>query len=64
MQRQPDLNAWYDAKGQENGDKCAWTVGTTYVAANGAKANMKIGTRDFLIQQNWNAITQACALKY
>jgi len=48
----PDLNAWYDSKGAENADKCAWTFGTTYTA-NGALANMKLGTRDFLIQQNW-----------
>src|SRR4029077_12946225 len=39
----PDLNAWYDRRGQENADKCAWTFGTLYTA-NGAKANMKLGT--------------------
>jgi hypothetical protein len=50
----PDLNAWYDSKGQENADKCAWTFGTTYKAANGATANVKFGTHDYLIQQNWN----------
>jgi hypothetical protein len=27
--------------------------GTTYSTANGARANLKLGTRDFLIQQNW-----------
>ena len=32
----PDLNAWYDSRGDENADKCAWTFGTTYTAANGA----------------------------
>ena len=26
----PDLNAWYDNRGYENADKCAWTFGTTY----------------------------------
>jgi hypothetical protein len=60
----PDLNAWYDRRGAENADKCAWTFGTTY-AANGALANMKLGTRDFLIQQNWvNAAGGYCALSY
>ena len=49
----PDLNAWYDRRGEENADKCAWTFGTTYAASNGALANMKLGTRDYLIQQNW-----------
>ncbi len=48
----PDLNAWYDAQGQENADKCAWTFGTTYNNGTGL-ANMKIGAKDFLIQQNW-----------
>ena len=58
----PDLNAWYDTRGYENADKCAWTFGTTYTV-NGAKANMKLGTRDFLIQQNWvNAGGGYCAV--
>jgi len=61
----PDLNAWYDRRGYENADKCAWTFGTTYTTANGAKANMKLGARDFLIQQNWvNASGGSCALSY
>jgi hypothetical protein len=61
----PDLNAWYDRRGYENADKCAWTWGTTYTTSNGAKANMKLGTRDYLIQQNWvNAGTGYCALSY
>ena len=34
-------------------DLCEWTFGTTYLTANGAQANMKLGGRDFLIQQNW-----------
>jgi hypothetical protein len=61
----PDLNAWFDSRGQENADKCAWTFGNTYTAANGSQANMKLGTRDFLIQQNWvNAGSGYCALAY
>ncbi len=61
----PDLNAWYDTRGQENADKCAWTFGTTYTAANGSIANMKLGTRDYLIQQNWvNAGSGYCAISY
>jgi hypothetical protein len=59
----PDLNAWFDAAGSENADKCAWTYGTTYKAANGALANMRLGSRDYLVQQNWKAgLTQGCAL--
>ena len=60
----PQLNAWSDSTGAENADKCAWTFGTTYTA-NGAAANMKLGTRDFLIQRNWvNAGGGSCALSY
>ena len=61
----PDLNAWYDTRGQENADKCAWTFGSTYTTSNGAKANMTLGTRDYLIQQNWvNASGGYCAKAY
>jgi hypothetical protein len=61
----PDLNAWYDRRGNENADKCAWTFGTTYTVANGAIANMKLGARDFLIQRNWvNASGGFCALSF
>ena len=60
----PDLNAWFDYRGQENADKCAWTFGTVYIS-NGAYANMHLGTRDFLIQRNWvNASGGYCALSY
>jgi hypothetical protein len=60
----PDLNAWYDTRGAENADKCAWTFGTTY-SANGALANVKLGTRDFLIQRNWvNAAGGYCSMSY
>lgn len=60
----PDLNAWYDRRGYENADKCAWTFGATYTAPNGSKANMQLGTRNYLIQQNWvNSGSGFCALK-
>jgi len=61
----PDLNAWYDRRGQENADKCAWTFGNTFPTANGALANVQLGSRYFLIQQNWvNAGSGGCALHY
>jgi len=60
----PDLNAWYDRRGSENADKCAWTFGTTYTA-NGAQANMTLGSRNYLIQRNWvNASGGYCAKSY
>jgi hypothetical protein len=61
----PDLNAWYDNRGAENADKCAWTFGTTYHVSNGSLANMRLGSRDYLIQQNWvNASGGYCAVSY
>jgi hypothetical protein len=61
----PQLNAWYDSRGYENGDKCAWTFGTTYKSANGGTANVKLGGLDWLIQQNWvNASGGKCALSF
>jgi hypothetical protein len=56
--------AWYDNRGYENADKCAWTWGTTYPTAGGT-ANMNLGGTDFLVQQNWvNAGRGGCALSY
>lgn len=61
----PDLNAWYDRRGYENADKCAWTFGTTSPASNGSLSNMMLGGRQYLIQQNWvNASGGYCALSY
>ena len=61
----PDLNAWYDTRGYENADKCAWTFGTTYNTASGGVANMRLGARDYLIQRNWvNASGGFCATAY
>lgn len=61
----PDLNAWYDNRGAENADKCAWTFGTTSTANNGSKYNVTLGGSNYLIQQNWvNASGGYCAMSY
>jgi hypothetical protein len=58
----PDLNAWFDDSGDENADKCAWQFGTSFAATNGARANVNVGTREWLIQMNWvNATKGFCA---
>jgi hypothetical protein len=49
----PFGNGWYDRYGFENADKCSGTFGQTYTTANGARANIRLGSRDFLIEQNW-----------
>lgn len=61
----PELDAWYDERGRENADRCAWQFGTTYAAPNGARANVKLGARHYLLQQNWsNAKGGYCSLAY
>lgn len=49
----PYLNAWYDSRGYENADKCAWNFGTKSIAANGSYYNVTFGARQYYIQQNW-----------
>ena len=60
-----DLRTWYDSKGAENADKCAWTFSTPATpagfaalpsATNGSKYNFTTlnGTK-YLIQRNWLA---------
>ena len=61
----PDLNAWYDTRGEENADKCAWKFGTESTASNGSKYNITLGGKQYLIQQNWvNASGGYCAMSY
>ena len=61
----PDLNAWYDRRGYENADKCAWKFGTVNTASNGSYYNMTLGGYKYLIQENWvNAGSGGCALSY
>ena len=61
----PDLNAWFDSRGYENADKCAWTFGTLLTAPNGSLYNMTLGGLNFLIQRNWlNASGGSCVLSY
>lgn len=61
----PSLNAWYDDAGQENSDKCAWTYGGTKLSSNGAKYDVTLGGRQYLIQKNWvNKSGGYCSMYY
>lgn len=51
---------WYDASGNENGDKCAWVWGPYSTLSTGAAWNITIGSRQFLVQENWKA-SGSCA---
>src|SRR4030095_1119371 len=64
MVTNPEGEAWYDKFGFENATKCQGTFGQTYTTANGARANLHLGSRDFLIQQNWvNDRKGRCAMQ-
>jgi len=49
----PDLNAWFDANGQENADKCNFRFGPTQTAANGALFNQTFGGHNWMMQMQW-----------
>ncbi|MDB4906842.1 MAG: phosphate-responsive 1 family protein [Gemmatimonadetes bacterium] len=59
-------NAWYDSRGYENADKCAWTWGTTFTAPTGGTYNMKLADgKYYLVQRNWvNSGSGGCAISF
>ncbi len=60
----PDLNAWFTRRGQENADICAWMFGTTSTAPNGSQYNVTMGGYNFLIQENYIATNGPCAISH
>jgi hypothetical protein len=60
----PMGNAWFDNRGYENADKCAWNFGTT-TTAHGGVSNIQVGAKWFLVQQNWiNSGSGGCRLSF
>jgi len=49
----PDFNAWYDAAGQEVGDKCAWTYGPVTGQVGYGAYNQSFNGHNFLLQMLW-----------
>ena len=63
----PTGGGWFDRYGLENSDKCEGTFGPTQTVTNPdglpAESNMRLGGRDYLLQQNWvNSKKGHCAL--
>lgn len=58
----PSGTSWFDQAGFENADKCAWTYGKATKIANGSFANMTLGERQYLVQQNVAANSNTCVL--
>lgn len=57
-------SAWYDRRGYENGDKCAWNFGTALGSTGGAgtQYNQVIGTGKYYLQQEWSNKSSGCVL--
>jgi hypothetical protein len=55
-------DAWYDAAGYENGDKCAWTFGTALGGTSGHLYNQVLGTGRYYLQREWSNSTRKCVL--
>lgn len=60
----PQGDAWYDNSGNEASDLCNFKFGPNqYTTANGSTANIQLGTRNFLLQQEWiNAGGGSCTM--
>jgi hypothetical protein len=65
----PNLNAWYNSRGYENGDMCAWTFGSHQtLLPSGAWFNMTLstiagGSNNYLIQRNLD-VNSKCYVDY
>ncbi len=51
-------NAWYDRRGYEGSDKCAWNFGTL----TGPDYNQTIGSHHYILQQEWSNAASGCLL--
>ena len=56
----PELNAWYDAQGNEIGDKCAWNFGTP--SLDNDQANVQWNSHYYIVQQEWSNAIDGCTL--
>ena len=54
--------AWYDRRGYEDADKCAWNFGSNPSGSAGAYYNQSIGTGRYYVQQNWSNKSSGCVL--
>ncbi len=55
-------SAWYDKRGYEDGDKCAWNFGTALGSTGLGNYNQVIGTGKYYLQQEWSNATSKCVL--
>ncbi|HEX9117360.1 MAG TPA: hypothetical protein VGA61_14930 [Anaerolineae bacterium] len=55
-------SAWYDRRGSENGDKCAWNFGASLGSTSVGQYNQAIGTGKYYLQQEWSNRSSGCVL--
>jgi hypothetical protein len=55
--------AWYDRRGNEDGDKCAWNFGSVLGGPSGAEYNQVINGHDYFMQQEWSNHSSGCVLQ-
>jgi len=55
-------NAWYDRRGAEDGDKCAWNFGTSLGSTGNGSYNQLINGHPYYLQQEWSNQTSGCVL--
>ncbi|HEV7551293.1 MAG TPA: hypothetical protein VGP65_06410 [Candidatus Angelobacter sp.] len=62
----PHGDAWFHVDtAHENGDLCNFNFGSTFPALNGARANVVLDGRQYLIQSNWlNSGGGGCAMGF
>jgi len=56
----PYLSAWWDNKGYESSDKCAYVWGPTTPTASGRQYNQTINGHQYLLQEEWSNATKSC----
>ncbi|GJP35129.1 hypothetical protein CLOM_g8546 [Closterium sp. NIES-68] len=65
----PDVESgWFDDEGEENADKCAWSFGATKTCRDNRGKTYEynlVGMKGmrFLIQQNWDVLTNTCVMQ-
>jgi len=58
----PLVNAWFDEAGYENADLCNFNFLQIWNTTSGAKYNIIIDKKKYLIQSNWNLETNSCTM--
>jgi hypothetical protein len=56
-------SAWFDRRGYEDGDKCAWNFGTALGSDGYGQYNQVINGHDYYLQQEWSNHSSGCVLQ-